>query len=50
MARESWSWDQINQVLAELSPAETDCALAWLADQNPDNVRTAVEYAKDRCR
>lgn len=50
MAGQSWSWDQINQALAALSPAEAECALAWLADQSPDSVRTAIAYAKDRCR
>ncbi|MEV0827663.1 hypothetical protein [Nonomuraea rubra] len=42
-------WRRFNAELAELTPEQADCALAWLADREGDAVLDAIAYAKGRC-
>ncbi|GAA3148278.1 hypothetical protein [Nonomuraea salmonea] len=41
-------WKRFNEELAELTPEQADCALAWLADHDGSAVLDAVAYAKGR--
>ncbi|MEU8355931.1 hypothetical protein AB0C27_07940 [Nonomuraea sp. NPDC048882] len=41
-------WKRFNEELAELTPEQADCALAWLADRDSGAVLDAIAYAKGR--